>query len=152
MSPETTFEIGGSDLIGRVEPLWQLLQRHHAGLAKIWTTAIMKQTFAKRIEKLLESAKGGLLVVIARHAEIDVGYAIFTKTEDADGVIESMYVDEKTRGKGVGTQLAQRGAAWFREKGVSSIVADVHYANHEAMEFYKRLGFRQRSVRFVLSK
>jgi len=52
-----------------------------------------------------------------------------------------LFVDEKYRGKGVGTALMKRIEEIAKKKNVKLIFLYVHVKNKKAIKFYKKLGF-----------
>jgi N-acetylglutamate synthase-like GNAT family acetyltransferase len=54
------------------------------------------------------------------------------------GYIEELIVDEKARGKQIGSKLVKRILSWEKELGAEVVFV----ITEEAMEFYKKLGFK----------
>ncbi len=67
------------------------------------------------------------------------------------GYLETMYVDENARGKGVATKLFLEAKKWLRAKGVRQIKLRVFSNNTEAIKLYKKWGFEDvvSEMRFV---
>lgn len=55
------------------------------------------------------------------------------------GYIEELIVDEKVREKGIGSKLVKRVLSWERKLGTEVVFV----ITDDAMEFYKKLGFRR---------
>jgi ribosomal protein S18 acetylase RimI-like enzyme len=66
------------------------------------------------------------------------------------GYIGSIFVKTESRRKGIGTQLWETAYGWLIEKGVTIINLMVATQNPEALEFWKRLNFREIMVRLEL--
>lgn len=60
--------------------------------------------------------------------------------------LQSMYVEESERDRGVGTRLVQGFFAWARGLEVGRVSVTAYAANGRAVGFYQRLGFMDRSV------
>ena len=57
------------------------------------------------------------------------------------GYIQDVAVTAAYRGQGVGRQLFERMAAWFREKGVSRLELEVSVTNEVSQAFWQKIGF-----------
>jgi ribosomal protein S18 acetylase RimI-like enzyme len=74
-----------------------------------------------------------------------VGHLLYTWGYDADGAMRFLFVvdlavDERMRGRGIGTALMQRAAASCRVAGGGQLVWSVYGKNDSAIAFYRRLG------------
>jgi GNAT superfamily N-acetyltransferase len=58
--------------------------------------------------------------------------------------LQNMFVVDGWRSRGVGTMLIQTFCDWCAGRGIERIKVEVLAANPEAVEFYKRAGFRER--------
>jgi GNAT superfamily N-acetyltransferase len=56
-------------------------------------------------------------------------------------MLESMYVHDQTRGRGVGTQLVEHFLSWAREQGAVRASVTAYATNTDAVRFYEREGF-----------
>ena len=65
-------------------------------------------------------------------------------------VINGISVDEKFRSKVVGTMLMDALKAECVKRGVEEIKLNVYLTNPRAVEFYKRLGFKEISYKMTL--
>lgn len=61
-------------------------------------------------------------------------------------VLESMYVVEGHRGRGIGTELVRVFVEWAADEGAERVSVTAYAANGRAKRFYERLGFRPRSL------
>ncbi len=57
------------------------------------------------------------------------------------GYIETMYIDEDLRGKGMATKLFLEAKKWLKVKGVKQIKLKVFSNNMYAIKLYKKWGF-----------
>ena len=73
------------------------------------------------------------------------GFCKVTK-EDGGGEIDGIYVAKDLQGEGWGKKLLQKGLEWLGNVDVKLKV--VHY-NTQAVEFYKRMGFKETGKKVV---
>jgi GNAT superfamily N-acetyltransferase len=83
-------------------------------------------------------------LVVELNNEI-VGYATFMKqfsTWDANYYVylDCLYLNEKTRGKGIGTQIMDKIKVYAKPINCSEIQWQTPNFNKEAIDFYKKLG------------
>ncbi len=60
--------------------------------------------------------------------------------------LQSMYVEEAERDRGVGGRLVQGFFAWASGREVGCVSVTTYAANGRAVDFYRHLGFVDRSV------
>lgn len=110
--------------------------------------AVSKEIIAKHVEKLIQSTKnkGGTILVAVSGKEC-VGYVAgeihqdFLNTESSY-YVSDMGVNEKKRGKGIGTALLQSIERFAKEEcGLTKMMIAVICGNDGAEKLYKRLGF-----------
>lgn len=73
------------------------------------------------------------LVYAVDDADYPVGFMILQ-----NGKMEALFIDAAYRGKGIGSALVEYGLSLHPE-----MTTDVNEQNTQAVEFYKRLGFKQ---------
>ena len=79
--------------------------------------------------------------LVADVAGAIVGYVVGSTAGDC-GEIESLAVDERARGHGIGAMLTRHLLDRFRERGLRTCHLEVRTANALAIDLYERLGFR----------
>ena len=105
--------------------------------------------FVRRFfEKGLKREKSIFLIAKIKGKAIGMAYGWEVKPlpffkERRMGYIGEIWVEEKFRRKGVGKKLMEKMLEWFKERGIKWVRADVLSNNKEAIEFYKKLGFRE---------
>jgi ribosomal protein S18 acetylase RimI-like enzyme len=62
--------------------------------------------------------------------------------KDDDFYLSDLAVDEKCRGKGIGTFILKKSIELAREKGCKRVVLDVDIENEGALRLYQRIGFK----------
>ena len=61
--------------------------------------------------------------------------------------LENIYVNEDTRGSGVGKKLVAAFSEWCKEQGAQSMILDAYYQNEDAIKFYEACNFRPYTLR-----
>jgi GNAT superfamily N-acetyltransferase len=147
----TTFayRVVGEDSLAAVQPLWEKLRAHHSPMLVGFPGAMPPFNFEPRKQELLTKAASGNirveLVSTAADAS-DIAYCISTVSTNGCGEIDSMFVEETFRSRGIGSELVRRALDWLESAGATSKVVTVAHANEEALAFYKRFGFQPRTV------
>ena len=84
-------------------------------------------------------------VVVARDKEGDLAGFHWVSAEDEGGEasarIESLWVDQKHRRKGIARELKRLGEAWLRARGAKRITTGVFYVNKAMIELNLKEGF-----------
>tara|TARA_R110002094_G_scaffold105737_1_gene104416 strand:- start:110 stop:556 length:447 start_codon:yes stop_codon:yes gene_type:complete len=95
---------------------------------------------------LLVAERGGLLVglvhVFARPA----------LEKPVEAVIQSLVVDARARGAGIGRDLMERAEAWARARGLASVALHTTLTRADARAFYARLGYAEAAKAALLRK
>ena len=68
---------------------------------------------------------------------------------DKKGHISNLYVVEGHRKSGIGEKLVLRAMEWLRQNDVRHIGLEVHVENRAACKFYKKLGFREYTIKLI---
>lgn len=71
------------------------------------------------------------------------------KTIDKEGYIEEFFVTSRMRGKGIGTKLFDKIVMVFKNKGCKSLATDAYVSNTKALDYYRKMGFRERVVQLI---
>ncbi len=139
----------GADHIDNVQLLWETLNAYHSQLSPQSAKEVGHRTFESRKRELLAKADAGKLridLVAAGSNGADVAYCISTVATERVAEIDSLFVDVRFRGCGIGAELMRRALAWFRTMEATSIIVSVMYNNDKAVAFYRRFGFHPRAV------
>jgi GNAT superfamily N-acetyltransferase len=140
---------GGTELIESIGDMWRKLTLHAAHRSEHFSRYFAERTFEQRREELLAKSRSGQLrIIIARDARsgADLGYCISSVDARGEGEIESLFVDEISRGRGVGDTLIRTTIAWMEEVGAKSIVVFTVHGSEEVLPFYARYGFRPKML------
>jgi GNAT superfamily N-acetyltransferase len=148
------FTVLGRDGLDLIEPLWRGLAAHHREQAQANAPAFLEEmeakTFATRRDELLgKNRDRALRVELAFYpaAGGPVGYCVSSGVPGGHGEVESIFVDETYRGRGIGSALLEHASAWMDEIGTLEQALFVFAGNDRALPFYARHGF---SPRFVI--
>jgi diamine N-acetyltransferase len=145
----TTFayRVVGEDGIGAVRPLWEKLRAHHSPLLVGFPGAMPPFNFEPRKQEILAKAGAIRIELVSTATDAsDIAYCISTVSRDGCGEIDSMFVEEAFRGRGIGSELVRHALAWLESAGATSKVVTVAHANEEALPFYQRFGFEPRTI------
>jgi len=141
----TEMDERGLDLIG---PLWQKLNDYHRERSPYHADHFIMMTFELRKRHLLEkSQKGAMRVDIASDADTNrtVGYCVSTVSENHQGEIDSIFIEQDYRRRGIGDGLMKRALKWMDGLSITQRVVEVAAGNEEVFAFYRRYGFYPRS-------
>lgn len=138
--------------IDLLAPLWQALLDHVAALPDaIVPIRPFGQSWPLERAEMLEALRGDAFVLAAWRGDDVVGYA-FVGIEGPDPVwytgdsraeLIHLSVAEDARGAGVGTAIMNAVDAELERRGVEDVEIGVDMANHEAVRFYERRGYRR---------
>ena len=139
--------------IDRVEPLWRQLLRHHqqvAGhLAELGTVRPSAESWRLRRAQYRDWLREpATIVLVAPDGDGIAGYAVGRVVDapgswqwgDRVGVLETLVVDDRRRGSGVGQALFDRVRAHLAEQGAAVLRISVIAGNDGAARFYRRAG------------
>jgi len=145
----TEFVTGGAELLPRIRPLWQALNRYHGESSTHFTEEFAGFNFSFRERRLVEKAcRGEVRVELV--AELGAGgyaaYCVSSVSRDGTGEIDSLFVDEPFRGRGLGSELMRRAIEWMDAAGATSRTVVVAEGNERAHGFYRKFGFLPFSV------
>jgi ribosomal protein S18 acetylase RimI-like enzyme len=95
-------------------------------------------------------AESDAFVAVAERGEEIVGYVYaglesesWKELRGPAGFIHDLVVDERSRGNGVGTKLAEAAAAWLESRGAPRVMLWTAQKNEAAQRLFERLGFRR---------
>lgn len=97
-------------------------------------------------------ARDGSLGLLAESGDEVVGYLVGYVRDGSSlrpvrmAELESMYVLEEYRCRGVGARLVGEFLRWARERGAERASVTAYAANTGAVRFYERSGFRPKSL------
>jgi ribosomal protein S18 acetylase RimI-like enzyme len=134
----------GVEQLSVIQPLWEKLRAYHVAVSPHFAARRSARTFDARRQELLAKNTTGRLKVDVTCTDIKsapVAYCFTSLASDGAGEIDSLFVDQDYRGKGIGTELMRRALSWLDGHMATSKTVIVAFGNDLAIEFYRRFGF-----------
>ena len=105
-------------------------------------------------EKMIQAKE----IFVAKIEDEIVGYITINIKEKINPImryrkqlqIEAICVDEKTRGKGIGTQLLKYVKQYGKEYDCTDIYLTVNEENESAIKMYEEFGFKVKSIAYSM--
>ena len=140
--------------IGRIcELLSQVAMVHHKGRPDLFKCGQRKYTDGQ-LREILRDEKRPVFAAVDEDDRL-LGYAFCIFQEHPDDniltdiktlYIDDLCVDEKLRGKHVGTAIYEAVLDFAREKGCYNVTLNVWSCNESAMKFYQARGLKPQKV------
>jgi len=147
---EIKYIYGGIELLDDIKPLWYKLNEVHANTSEFFSDFFHKWSYDSRKSDLLEKLKSAKLRVdaaVLNDKSDMVGYCVSTIDKD-NGEIDSIYIDEQYRSRGIGHKLMKSALSWMDNNGVKSKTVIVTYGNNSVYKFYEQFNFFPAAVEF----
>jgi ribosomal protein S18 acetylase RimI-like enzyme len=146
--PTISVRSGDETLLDSVESLWVQLNCHMQKQSIWFKQHYADMTFERRKQELLIKAREGKVHIDIAYNDAGqaVGYCASSVDGELTGEIESIIVDEKYRGRGIGEDLMQRALEWMDLEGTKKKTVAVTVGNEQAFGFYGRFGFKPRKT------
>jgi ribosomal protein S18 acetylase RimI-like enzyme len=129
--------------ISDIKALWENLNAHHLSGSSHFKGHFSKLTFEKRVENLKKRDR--LIVYVAEDKGEKVGYCIAT-VDGVAGEVDSLFVQESYRGKGLGRELISHALQWLEQENCETIRVAIAEGNENVLDFYRRFGFAERFI------
>lgn len=126
--------------IGIIRELWEKNRKYHEDTSEYFKEAYQGLDFNQRMKGFSAFDRDSIKITVAKNNEEYIGYCISTAVE-GKGEVESVHVEQSSRGDGVGTRLVQEHIDWMRQKDCSVIGVTVSQENVPTIGFYRKLGF-----------
>jgi len=131
--------------IAIIRPLWDKLRLHHYETSVHFKDFYTTFTFEIRTRKLLELNEDDLFLEIAELETGDlIGYCISSISKDCAGELDSIYIEDEFRKRGVGSGLVRDSIEWMKSRACAHIIVGVANGNESALPFYEKFGFLPR--------
>jgi len=137
--------------ISCIRNLWEKLNRMHYEDSVYFEDHYESFTFEKRIASLAGKAEEDLKITIVVDGPKYLGYCV-SSMEGKHGEIDSIYLDEDLRGRGIGKDLVEKHIRWMKERGCERIRVAVSFGHDSVRDFYHGLGFFERLVYYELKE
>ena len=105
-------------------------------------------------EHQLVKGRGVKITINTDGQEIARGYLYVLHNdlrEQPFGFIEDVFVDENSRGQGIGAKLIQEIIEEAKRQGCYKIIATSRHTNEIAHKFYEKLGFKNHGIEFRIN-
>ena len=135
--------------INCIRNLWEKLNRMHYEDSVYFEDHFASFAFEERKRAILALDGPDLKITVVKDGPRFLGYCI-SSISDAKGEIDSLYLEDELRGRGIGKRLVDGHVDWMRDKGCSRIRAAVSFGHDAVVEFYHKMGFFERLVYFEL--
>ena len=143
------YRVSGAENLDAIRPLWEKLRAHYSPLLSRFGHETSPFVFEPRKQEILEKAALGktrIELVSIVSDPVDIAYCVSTISLGGRGEIDSMFVEECYRGRGIGSELVRHALAWMESAEASSKVVTVAYGSEEVLAFYRRFGFHARAI------
>lgn len=140
---------GGAEMLDSVRDMWSKLTRDAARHSTHFRDYFHEKSWDERRSELMNKAsRGHFNIDVATFGGRELGFCISTVMDGA-GEVESLFVEECSRGRRVGELLLQRSVEWMRDNGARTMAVFTVYGNDDVLGFYARQGFRPISIMLV---
>jgi GNAT superfamily N-acetyltransferase len=131
--------------INCIRNLWEKLNRMHYEDSVYFEDHFASLDFEERKKDILAHGEEDVKITVAKDGPRFLGYCV-SSVSGARGEIDSLYLEEELRGRGIGRKLVERHVEWMKSKGCAAIRAAVSYGHESVVDFYHRMGFFERVV------
>lgn len=145
--------------IPRIIELWKALEAYHVlhhgygrGIFSYRPDRLalyvkfLKKQLRRRNAAIFVAALGGNVV---GHVMVQTNRLPPIYVHDKDAYVCEIVVDERYRGKGIGTMLLKEAERWAKKKGLYSISLFVHTGNKSAFAAYRKSGFKEHHLKMA---
>ncbi len=151
---QITIEIPQIEDCNRVNELAKQVHELHVNWRPDLFLSVDEVISKENFEEMLQAKE----IFIAKIQDEIVGYITFNIKEKNNPSmryrkqlqIEAICVDEKTRGKGIGTQLLKYVKQYGKENDCTDIYLTVNEENASAIKMYEEFGFKVKSIAYSM--
>lgn len=107
-------------------------------------------------EELIRDPRLGRLWVavdgarVAGYLAVTLGFSLEQRGRDA--FVDELFLEPESRGRGLGREALAIAEAYCREQGVRSLHLEVEYHREQALELYRRSGFKDHGRRLMTKR
>ena len=129
--------------IDLIQPLWEKLNLLHLELTQNFKNRYSTMSWEKRKAKLIEKSEEIMIDILVDSQHNIIGYCISTidKENTKIGEIDSIYINESHRERGLGKQLINNALDWLITKGTTEQKLLIGAGNEKVLSFYKQFNF-----------
>ena len=151
---QTTIEIPKIEDFEKVNVLAKQVHELHVNWRPDLFLSVDEVISKENFEKMIQAKE----IFVAKKQDEIVGYiTINIKEKNNPSMryrkqlqIEAICVDEKTRGKGIGTQLLKYVKQYGKENDCTDIYLTVNEENESAIKMYEEFGFKVKSIAYSM--
>ena len=144
---EVSSVTGGLELLPMLKPLWEGLREHHSNISKDFSESIRKRSFEERVSDFERKASNHIFrveLIKGDNSRPPIGYSISSLSNDLDGEVESIFIEDNYRGLNIGDLLMKNSLNWMNEQHAKTKRISV-MAGNDVLKFYEKYGFKVRS-------
>lgn len=151
---ETIIEIPKLEDLREVNKLAQQVHELHVNWRPDLFLSVDEVISKEDFEEMIQSEE----IFIAKIQDEIVGYITFNIKEKKNPnmryrkqlQIEAVCVDEKNRGKGIGTELLRKVKEFAKENNCTDLYLTVNEENKSAIRVYEEFGFKVKSIAYSM--
>jgi len=128
-----------------IRDLWEKNRIYHEKNSEFFGELYQSVNFEERMKAFGELPKEMLKITVIKSDDDYIGYCMSTIV-NGKGELESMHVDEGSRGQGLGEALGIKHVQWMKEMKCNVIGVTVSQENEATIRFYKKIGFRPNTL------
>jgi ribosomal protein S18 acetylase RimI-like enzyme len=141
--------LAGAERVDELRPLWLQLHHHHAAVSRVQPFVDDETSWTLRRKGYVEILGAGGFVLVAEDDDGLAGYALVKLHEGGDdswaladrwGEVWTLVVNERRRGRGIGSALLDAVDAELASRGVHDLMIGVMEGNDAARRLYERRG------------
>ena len=132
-----------------IRPLWEKLNEHHHARARYFRNHYETWSFDDRKAYFKKVANAGTLRIDLAYDKDKgkyIGYCVSSISCENNGEIESIFIEEAYRSRGIGAALLSAAISWMDSAGVVRKRVAVADGNEDSWGFYQRFGFYPRMM------
>lgn len=146
-----------NDFIEFVMKLSKFSRSNHGIECKYDNYDMVLDAIKNRAENIFDNRNDECIILMAFIEDKAVGYAmakIYEEERAADngtgklGLFDELYVDDSSRGFGIGKRLLDEVMNWFKEKDMKRVKLHAYSWNKKAKKLYEDNGFTEYAVSY----
>ncbi len=151
---QTTIEIPQIEDFNRVNELAKQVHELHVNWRPDLFLSVDEVIVKENFKEMIQAKE----IFVAKIQDEIVGYITFNIKEKNNPSmryrkqlqIEAICVDEKSRGKGIGTELLKYAKKFGKENNCTDIYLTVNEENENAIKVYEEFGFKVKSIAYSM--
>ena len=129
--------------IALIKPVWEKLNQIHLEDSVFFKDHYKSFTFENRIKDFELIRDEDMKISVVYSGVAVKGYCL-SIIADGNGEVESLCLLEEMRGNGMGKEIVENHIQWMKKRNCKRIRVSVSYGHDSVLEFYNKLGFKER--------